>query len=337
MRWLGVETPAWDRAGIEASSDGVNWTTVWRNSGEVADSSWTAQSIDISAVADDHAAVYLRWTMGPTDTFARYCGWNIDDVALTEGLCEALFADADGDADVDAADLGAFADCYGGSDVPAGPNCAVFDADADADIDCDDWVELHAAWTGPGTRPDSWPGCEGRAGPVVAAAGARYLSITPPSGPDPVALRVSSPEYPCLVNYLDLVQLPGQTVVGRMFQDPVYRTPEEWGTVLLGDQAIAPSTAFRVRTETSDGAASTSPEAQTLRWGDSSETTGAVDVLDIAGIADHMKQLATAPPVSRCDLIPAVPDYVVNVLDLASAADAVAGRPYPYPPPANCP
>ena len=81
-RWLGVETSAYDHAYVRASNNGSSWTTVWQNEGEIADSSWQYQNIDISSVANNQANVYIRWTMGTTDGSWTYCGWNIDDVAI---------------------------------------------------------------------------------------------------------------------------------------------------------------------------------------------------------------------------------------------------------------
>ncbi len=94
-RWLGVEQPDYDHATVDVSADGVTWTTVWENPGTVDDTSWTEMDLDISALADNQPAVYLRWTMGPTDGGWTYCGWNVDDVTikglpLVEG---PLFAD----------------------------------------------------------------------------------------------------------------------------------------------------------------------------------------------------------------------------------------------------
>ena len=81
-RWLGVEQPTYDHAYVRISNNGTTWTTVWQNSTEVADASWSLQNIDISSVADGRSTVYLRWTMGNTDESYRYCGWNIDDVEI---------------------------------------------------------------------------------------------------------------------------------------------------------------------------------------------------------------------------------------------------------------
>ncbi len=82
QRWLGVETPTYDHAYIRVSTNGSTWTQVWTNGSEVADSAWGQVEYDISAVADGQSTVYVRWTMGTTDSSWQYCGWNIDDVEI---------------------------------------------------------------------------------------------------------------------------------------------------------------------------------------------------------------------------------------------------------------
>ncbi|MFK7849920.1 MAG: PASTA domain-containing protein, partial [Akkermansiaceae bacterium] len=86
-RWLNVETNQYDNAGIRVSNDGINWTEIWSNSGQVTDSAWSQQTFDISAVADGEATVYIRWVMGSTDGSWQFSGWNIDDVVVS-GLGE---------------------------------------------------------------------------------------------------------------------------------------------------------------------------------------------------------------------------------------------------------
>ncbi len=81
-RWLGVEQPLYDHAQVLVSNDGQDWTLIWENGGTITDTEWTRCEYDISAVADEQPAVYLRWVMGPTDTTWRYCGWNIDDIQI---------------------------------------------------------------------------------------------------------------------------------------------------------------------------------------------------------------------------------------------------------------
>jgi hypothetical protein len=110
-RWLGVERSQYDHAYVRVSNNGTNWVTVWQNpDAELADTSWNEVDLDISAVADNRPAVYLRWTMGTTDGGWRYCGWNIDDLQLTSLNCEAPFlvGDLNCDGEVDFHDINPF-------------------------------------------------------------------------------------------------------------------------------------------------------------------------------------------------------------------------------------
>ena len=81
-RWLGVESPEYDRAWVRVSNNNQDWITVWSNDDYVEDNSWVQQSFDISEVADNQPVVYIRWTMGTTDGGWKYCGWNIDDIEI---------------------------------------------------------------------------------------------------------------------------------------------------------------------------------------------------------------------------------------------------------------
>ncbi|WP_320046808.1 C25 family cysteine peptidase [uncultured Ilyobacter sp.] len=114
QRWLGVER--YDTASIQASSNGVDWTTIWTNptGGNITDYAWTEVAYDISAVADGQSTVYVRWGMGPTDSSNNYPGWNLDDVEIWGVLTEApVLGDLDGDGDVDLSDLQILLGYYG--------------------------------------------------------------------------------------------------------------------------------------------------------------------------------------------------------------------------------
>jgi hypothetical protein len=101
-RWIGVERPSYDHAYIRVSNDGVNWTTVWENARKVTDTSWQDVGYDISAVADNEQSVYVRFTMGPTDSTWQYCGWNIDDFRVLSYACDnAVDSDNDGVINID--------------------------------------------------------------------------------------------------------------------------------------------------------------------------------------------------------------------------------------------
>jgi hypothetical protein len=74
---------------LQASRDSVNWTTIWASPDEVTDNDWIYQEYDISSIADNQPVVYIRFTMGPTNLSMTYCGWNIDDFAVTAHKCES--------------------------------------------------------------------------------------------------------------------------------------------------------------------------------------------------------------------------------------------------------
>jgi hypothetical protein len=113
-RWLAAEDARFDHVSIELSTDGEAWTTVWANPPNfgISEAAWSLQTYDISAVADGHATVYVRWSMGPTDSSTTYPGWNIDDVEIRGVLhqsCETVaLGDVNLDGDVDGRDVQSF-------------------------------------------------------------------------------------------------------------------------------------------------------------------------------------------------------------------------------------
>jgi hypothetical protein len=105
-RYLNVETDFYDHAYLRVSNNGSQWTTVWENSGEIADSSWSTQEYDISAVADGQETVYVRWVMGTTDSIWNFSGWNIDEVVIKAvDSSPPCVGDFDGSGDVNVNDL----------------------------------------------------------------------------------------------------------------------------------------------------------------------------------------------------------------------------------------
>ncbi len=104
-RWLNVESPSYDHAYIEVSNNGSTWNRIWENPSEITDSSWSLQSYDVSAFADDQPTVYVRWGMGTTDARWHYSGWNIDDVELLASDPSVLVGDFVQDCQVDSSDL----------------------------------------------------------------------------------------------------------------------------------------------------------------------------------------------------------------------------------------
>lgn len=350
-RWLNVEQPAYDHAYVRVSNNGTDWVTVWENQAEITDSSWSLQDVNISAVADDQPTVYLRWTMGPTDSGWRYSGWNIDDIALTDIVCDGITGDYNGDGDVDTGDFAQFELCYTGPTGPVGPGCGIFDFDVDDHVDCDDWSAFEAAWTGPGDLPAFGP-CDAFSAPTFETLTKnRYLSFTPGGSTGlPQAFRVttvSNPLFPETVDESKWVGPPDADGVARLQCAAEYR---DWGftPVHIGDEDIVPGATYGTEA-TLDGVDFLSPVSMMTvsLWGDVvgnfvdgawNEPDGNVDFDDISATVDGFRMLPTAPTTERCDLYPAVPDGVIDFDDIGTVVDAFRSLPYRFEEvPGSCP
>jgi hypothetical protein len=147
-----VESSNYDSASVQVSLDMKTWTTVWEHSeSSFCDGAWQQVTYDISDVADNQPKVYIRWTMGPTDSSVTYPGWNIDDVEIWALVPPAEACDLDGDGDVDLSDFATFSQCFGGSMNPPAPTCPAgvdADFDDDGDVDLSDFAELSQDFTG---------------------------------------------------------------------------------------------------------------------------------------------------------------------------------------------
>lgn len=76
-RWLTVQGSASDQARIR-----VNGTQVYINpTANLADTSWSSQVIDISALADNNPTLQIEWSIQSNGT-TNWGGWNIDDVVV---------------------------------------------------------------------------------------------------------------------------------------------------------------------------------------------------------------------------------------------------------------
>jgi hypothetical protein len=88
-RWLGVQRR--DNAYIDISTNnGATWTQIWRNNNTINPSSWSLQTINISAYANNQPQVKIRFCMGTTNNNRQYCGWNIDDVQITAQISSVI-------------------------------------------------------------------------------------------------------------------------------------------------------------------------------------------------------------------------------------------------------
>jgi YD repeat-containing protein len=94
-RYLNVESNYDDHAKIYVSNDGINWNQLWENPVfDLIDNKWTQVVFDISSIATNQANVYIKFSMGPTNSTRRFSGWNIDDLEVTSVYCGpmALYA-----------------------------------------------------------------------------------------------------------------------------------------------------------------------------------------------------------------------------------------------------
>ncbi|MEW6199966.1 MAG: M14 family zinc carboxypeptidase [Planctomycetota bacterium] len=156
-RWLGVERSQYDHAYLRISTNGSTWTNVWQNpNADTADYAWTYQEFDLSPWAENKPTVYLRWTMGTTDSGWTFCGWNIDDVevfALDPAGCPTHPGDLNCDGHVDFGDINPFvlALTNPASYAATFPNCNIMNGDVNKDglVDFGDINPFVRLLTGP--------------------------------------------------------------------------------------------------------------------------------------------------------------------------------------------
>jgi len=82
-RWLGVRNI--DSATIQASTDGVNWVSVWASAGAgISDNGWQLVQYSLPAGVTGSSSLRLRWGLSSGGSGGRPAsiGWNLDDVEL---------------------------------------------------------------------------------------------------------------------------------------------------------------------------------------------------------------------------------------------------------------
>jgi len=166
----------------------------------------------------------------------------------------------------------------------------------------------------------------------VEVLGCRYMGITPNPTADPgtpIALRVQRLNVACPTKYVTI-----DSGIGRLADLPVYQPPSAWGTIEVADAESVPLGTYEVRTETANDLSD--PVVVMLRkWGDVVSPfggTGQPNFADITAIVDCFKEVAGAPPLSACDIHPAVPDQLANFGDITAGVDAFKGLTYPGDP-----
>jgi hypothetical protein len=80
-RWLGVEDGVYDQAEVRVNTI-LKWTNpAGSGSDHWIDDAWTLHDLDVSAQADNNAAVSIRFKLF-SDAGLQFGGWNVDDVSL---------------------------------------------------------------------------------------------------------------------------------------------------------------------------------------------------------------------------------------------------------------
>lgn len=83
QRWLNSDDSLYVSAEIYLSTNGTAFTRIWANGLATMENAWSKQRLDLSALADNQPAVYLRWSYRILKTGARaMSGWNLDDVEI---------------------------------------------------------------------------------------------------------------------------------------------------------------------------------------------------------------------------------------------------------------
>jgi len=156
--------------------------------------------------------------------------------------------------------------------------------------------------------------------PVVAGLGGLSINVTPqpPASAAPVALRVTSPDWPCIDKYID--------VDGSLVDTPVTQLPAAWSTINVPGPEIVPTSQYVVVAEcgahTSEAGA-----GQTAVYCDYDDS-GDVDFTDISLSVAYFKGESSLPLVLM-DVSPCPPDGTVDFHDIAQTVDAFMDEPYP--------
>lgn len=162
--------------------------------------------------------------------------------------------------------------------------------------------------------------------PVVVAEGSRHLMVTPAGSAGDVAIVVyGDPLNPDLACLQAFVQPDGS--LGLL---PVFKSPTQWETIPLGDDAIVPGSTYRVRSDCGvpgDPDLSLAVSAQTWRWGDVDHNQ-VVNFADIQLLIKAFQGDFSQVTLERADLEPCQPNGVVNFSDIQQGVRAFQGIPF---------
>jgi hypothetical protein len=148
------------------------------------------------------------------------------------------------------------------------------------------------------------------------------VTVQPPGSLVPVALRVTSPDYPCLLKWV--------SATGTLVNAPVFQIPSAWGVaglIQVTGPDIVPDTEYHVQEECGTFL-STPGIATTFLWGDVTKD-GNVDVGDINAVLAGFSGDFSLATAENMDFAPCSgPDGNIDVGDIIHVLDAFMGLPY---------
>lgn len=165
--------------------------------------------------------------------------------------------------------------------------------------------------------------------PLGSGVGPRTIEIIPQptDSPRSVAIQLTSPNFPCLLRYVD--------VDGTIVDQPVFQPLKDWGTLRVTDQDIIPSatgnpTVYEIRAvcDPIDQDTTEPGEAIPFVWGD---VTGdnRVELEDILCVLDGFQGRFPNCPFHAVNLAPCIPDDRIDLFDILMVQDAFGGDPFP--------
>lgn len=174
--------------------------------------------------------------------------------------------------------------------------------------------------------------CEGvliPSAPTALTQGPKAFQVTPnpPAAVTPVALHVTSPNYPCLDQYIQ--------ANGTLGNSPVFQLPAAWGTKIVKGSQVVPSSTYHI-VEECDSFSSPLASVNTCQWGDIN-CNGFVNVSDIQLVVLAFQGNFSGLPFERFDIAPCTPNGLINVFDiqLTVLAQTIA-QPYSFHCPIPC-
>ena len=80
-RWFNIDT--YDTATVDFNKQTANnWSTFWQSSGTSINNEWATVQFNVNSAISRSDSVQVRFTLGPSNSFWNYSGWNIDNVVL---------------------------------------------------------------------------------------------------------------------------------------------------------------------------------------------------------------------------------------------------------------